>query len=783
MQLIDYNEVERALAVFLPAGQTTEVRALDAVLTGDRRTVNATGYFNNPAALLAALKSIFAAKGIYFIPNAVDPALLARASNRIKTAAKGDATTDANIVCRRWLLIDCDAKRPSGISATDAEHAAAMERAKAIAECLTAAGWPEPVTADSGNGAHLLYRIDLPADDGGLVQRCLAALATQFDDSTVAVDRTVFNPARIWKLYGSAACKGDSTPDRPWRMSRIISAPAELGTVPKALLDSLAGSPAAAPTPATAQAGSSAGFGSFDLAAFVARHLPNAVGPAPWKGGGRIWELPESPICDHHDGQCFVGQQPNGAIVAGCHHNSCNGRWGWKELRERFEPRGQGSAADAAGVDISAIVSAAEPAKPLAIDPGTTPASLLRVDGFVGEVIDFTLDTAPYPNAPLALAAALATQAFLASRKIRDERGIRPSIYIAAAANSGAGKEWPRAVSRRILQSCGLGDCWGDTPASGEGLEDVIYTRPSYMLIMDEVHFLLSAMKSSRETRWQGIVQILLRMFSAAGEVYACRIKSGDEQRFINQPALTWSASTIPDYFYGSLSQEALINGLLARIVVIEGAPRSGNGMAKDTELPPRIVETAAYWADFHPGAPANLATENPLPALVRHTIEAEAVLAEFQHYADEEYKRCEHVGDNAGMSIWARAGEKARRLALIYAASVDCRNPRLPVAGAQWAADFVRHQTKRMLYMAGQHVSETAFDANCQRMFRVLCDWRKTHDSAPMPHNQFRKRFRQLDTKQFDDCVRSLVDQGEIRIEERQSKGRPGVSYVAIGA
>ena len=58
-----------------------------------------------------------------------------------------------------------------GISSSDDEHTAALERAMAIRDELSKRGWPEPIFADSGNGGHLLYQVDLPRDDGGLVER------------------------------------------------------------------------------------------------------------------------------------------------------------------------------------------------------------------------------------------------------------------------------------------------------------------------------------------------------------------------------------------------------------------------------------------------------------------------------------------------------------------------------------------------------------------------------------------------------------------------------------
>ena len=105
-----------------------------------------------------------------------------------------------------------------------------LAKADEVARWIAGLGFPEPVRADSGNGAHLLYRIDLPNDEAAtaLVKSCLATLDALFSDERVTVDTANFNAARIWKLYGTVSRKGDNTPDRPHRRSRILSAPDEL---------------------------------------------------------------------------------------------------------------------------------------------------------------------------------------------------------------------------------------------------------------------------------------------------------------------------------------------------------------------------------------------------------------------------------------------------------------------------------------------------------------------------------------------------------------------------
>ena len=44
-------------------------------------------------------------------------------------------------------------------------------------------GWPTPIFGDSGNGGHLLYDVDLPAADEGLIQQCIEAIAQRYSDA------------------------------------------------------------------------------------------------------------------------------------------------------------------------------------------------------------------------------------------------------------------------------------------------------------------------------------------------------------------------------------------------------------------------------------------------------------------------------------------------------------------------------------------------------------------------------------------------------------------------
>jgi hypothetical protein len=264
-----------------------------------------------------------------------------------KAGYKEPLTGDGDIIRRIWFAIDLDPVRPSGISSSDPEHAAACEKAAEIMGYLTSCGWPEPIIADSGNGAHLLYRVDLPADADthALIKACLKALDQQFSDGCVTIDTAVANPARIWKLYGTRARKGDHTPDRPYRTAAIQYVPPSLQVVPLSCLMALA---------ARCDEACRSGEGRAGTGPVSSDHAPEQIDLASWLTtygllytekpycGGRLFVLDECPFSSAHRDGAYAIQFANGAIFAGCHHTSCGGgTQRWPELRERFEGPGR----------------------------------------------------------------------------------------------------------------------------------------------------------------------------------------------------------------------------------------------------------------------------------------------------------------------------------------------------------------------------------------------------------------------------------------------------------
>ena len=361
--------MKRVYELFFKPGEVVEIRAIgrlggkNKVWSGFCRSGVVAGYFNDAEGFARAAASLNTISsdpphGIYYTANPVRPDLLARAAGRLVASPK-QSTQDSDIVCLRWLLVDMDPKRPAGISSSDEEKDAAKacgsELTKWLEESL---GFGRGVRANSGNGYHVLYRLDdLPNTDENkaLLQKCLAAIGARFNSDQIEIDQTVFNPARIWKLYGTHARKGDHITDRPWRQSMIMDSGAlnsldDIEITPIEKLEALAKmlppeaakklptSTAVAKPKPKARAKKSDALGELEVGRYLdhfgRRHFVKT------EGSTKLFCLDECVFNpDHRGNEASVCQSPNPPYLTyQCFHNSCKGKT-WAEAREIISGR------------------------------------------------------------------------------------------------------------------------------------------------------------------------------------------------------------------------------------------------------------------------------------------------------------------------------------------------------------------------------------------------------------------------------------------------------------
>ena len=324
------QEILATLHALFEEGQIVELRALMPNPYGGKARVQ-SGYFDDLESLAATAAgcSDSGAIGVYITPNKINPALFARSPNRMTQSLP--ATSDDDVVEHTYLLIDIDPVRPSHVGSSEEEKRKAFEVARTIYASLSAEGWSPPIVGDSGNGVHLIYKINMKPKDS-ILRRFYAALSLFFDVDGVTIDQKVFNPARIWKLYGTAVRKGADVEERPHRLARVLNIPEEFHRVPKKLVEQFAKR-----APENRGTLNSAKARRLDL--WIDAHLPTVGDAITWGDKGRKWVLTHCPFDEsHNDSSAYIVQTHSGEVYAGCLHSNCvgSGRKGWRAFQDKY---------------------------------------------------------------------------------------------------------------------------------------------------------------------------------------------------------------------------------------------------------------------------------------------------------------------------------------------------------------------------------------------------------------------------------------------------------------
>jgi hypothetical protein len=405
--------------------------------------------------------------------------------------------------------------------------------------------------------------------------------------------------------------------------------------------------------------------------------------------------------------------------------------------------------------------------------PVEFPPHLLKVPGFVGQVVQYSLATAHSPQPVLALWGALCLQATLCGRKICDPFGGRTNLYVMAMAGSGKGKNQPRVVNRRILAGAGLLELEGpEDLASDSGLLASVAHQPALLMQLDEVGRLLKSCASagSQSSHLYNIATLLLRLYSSAGEIYKGKAYCDRSKNVeIDQPCLTIYGSTVPESFWGSMSSESIGDGFLARMIPVIGDENPPEQTARQIPVPESLLVHARGWGAYRRGG--NLESVHPGPEVVEYTAGAEQILAEYR-------RNWRQRADSSGpwQPVWARAAEKACRLALVYVASKGTSSLRIDSEAIQWACEVSDYTTSLFESVGDEHIADSEFERKCQRVYQAVIGKKNG-----LAHRDLCRRrcWRALTPRERQEVLQSLIGDGRI---DTVDSDRGGIVYVARG-
>lgn len=337
MDNFDIEKVKKSIEFLKPNNELYEIRIL---IGSGRRKQTISGYFRGTANLEEAFSKIDLRRAnVFYTLNEINEGCYAREQHE-RFLQIDDTTSDHDITAYKWFLVDVDPKRNSGISSTEEELQAAITSAARVKEYLANLGFKKPIEAISGNGCHLLYAVDLPNTEANeaLIKQCLYALDAIFSNDKVDIDKSVYNPSRVSKLYGTIARKGADTKERPHRLSKITNVPAQIKVNAATTLAKLAATLPMSSGLAAEKQQKIRKSGEFNAETWLNDHGIGIYKTTTTGDGAVKYILEECPFNNSHRApDSMVIVQPSGAIGFRCLHKSCIDKT-WQDLRLMYEP-------------------------------------------------------------------------------------------------------------------------------------------------------------------------------------------------------------------------------------------------------------------------------------------------------------------------------------------------------------------------------------------------------------------------------------------------------------
>ena len=330
------------------------------------------------------------------------------------------------------------------------------------------------------------------------------------------------------------------------------------------------------------------------------------------------------------------------------------------------------------------------------------PRKLSIPAGLMGEIAQFVYAASPRPVPEIALAASIGLMAGLVGRAY-NVSGAGLNCYTILVAKTGLGKESMSSGINKIMNAIQLQvptsvDIIGPSEiASGQALIKHLAKHPTCLSILGEFGLRMQQMSADHaNSSEKQLKKMLLDLYNKSGHgnvvrpsVYADPDKNTIA---IDAPSYSILAESTPMHFYGALSEEMIMEGLLPRFFIIEyqGQRVASNYDHNNVHPPMWLTDKIATLA-----AHAETISHHKKVIDVKISPEAEAMHKEFDRFCDAQIN---NSNNDVLRELWNRGHIKALKLSALVAVGVNAIDPEIIPAYFEWALDLVKNDIQILM-------------------------------------------------------------------------------------
>jgi hypothetical protein len=391
-----------------------------------------------------------------------------------------------------------------------------------------------------------------------------------------------------------------------------------------------------------------------------------------------------------------------------------------------------------------------------------------NMPGVMREAYEWVIASAIKPQPELTLGALVALFGAAFGRKVCDDYDTRTNVMVLGLSPSGSGKEHPRQCNKRLLLEAGLGEVNGpERIGSHAGIISSLSSTkdPVRLFQLDEIGRLLATMRDPKVSHLYNVGTVLMALYSSSntlwtGDAYADTAKT----KQINQPHVCVYGTSVPESLYSGLSPENLTDGLVGRLLIFQSVGIPGRRKPVRLGTPWRVTETLRYWWNLRTPGSGNLGGD---PIRAEKTPEADA---RHEWYCDKVNGK-HRTDDPIAAAVWARAPEKAAKLALIHAACESSNDQvEITLEAENWGIELANYSTRLVLQAARNSVSGSRYEADLKFVFSAI--------EGDVSQNQLTRKTQRLKLKERLDILRDLEISGAIEVIRTETSKRSKTIY-----
>jgi hypothetical protein len=396
------------------------------------------------------------------------------------------------------------------------------------------------------------------------------------------------------------------------------------------------------------------------------------------------------------------------------------------------------------------------------------PAHLLNVPGLVGHLTRWIVKTSLFPQPMLAMGAALAVVGTVAGRKFAGPTKSGTHLYILGLAPTGAGKNHPAKMAKRILRAADMQEFLGPGQFMSEpAVYQYVSAQPQMLCVMDEFGSYLQRINSPKgASGYEKAISGALRSFwgSSFDTVQPpawAQSGSRDKLKPIHSPALSIYGMSVHDEFYAALQSADIANGFLNRFLVL-------STQNKPEEVEPELDEDnidGTMLAMLQNVGATGYAAKPRMAEGWQADVRLDWANADARLHYLAFRKSISDRGED--LKLLSRTPEMAVRLATIRAigraaAKANCAGASVNLEDIAWGCELALWSGERMMADATAYMVESEHQGRTQEVLRYI---KKAKGGRITKTDLYRRVRYKYDARALQGILVSLQDTDQIEV------------------